>query len=359
MIRRLLLSLLFALLSLPLVANDVVLNPDHPQRYEVVKGDTLWDISGRFLKFPWHWPDIWQVNSQIANPHLIYPGDVLSLVYRDGRPVLELTRGPQTYKMSPEIREIVLEEAIPTIPLSAIQPFLSKPRVVGEEVLAQAPYIVASADERLISGAGDRVYARGIDETQGKHFSVFRGGKTYLDPETEEVLGYEAIYTGDAWVERMGDPATMELRYTNREVLIGDRLLAVEDESYDLNFIPRKLEQPLEGRIISVFDGVSQVGQYQVIVLNRGQREGLETGHVLSVYQAGKTVKDSVLAGEYQETYFNTKNDGYEHRNETVTLPDEHAGVAMIFKVYEKVSYAVLMKATHAIHVNDKVSSAE
>ena len=356
MIRRLLLSLSLVLLSLPLLANDVVLNPDHPQRYEVVKGDTLWDISGRFLKFPWHWPDIWQVNAQIENPHLIYPGDIISLVYIDGKPMLELTRGPKAYKMSPEVREMVLEKAIPTIPLDAIQPFLSRPRVVGEEVLDQAPYIVASSEERLISGAGDKVYVRGIDETQGEQYSVFRGGKTYIDPETEEILGYEAIYTGDALVVQMGDPATIELRYTNREVRIGDRLLVVEDENYDLNFLPRVLDAELEGRIISVFDGVSQVGQYQIVVFNRGARDGLEIGHVLSIYQAGETVRDTVLAGAYEEDFFNTKTNK-EDRHATVTLPDEFAGVAMVFKMFEKVSYAIIMKATRAIHVSDKVSS--
>lgn len=225
MIRHLLLSLLLALFSLPLLANDVVLNPDHPQSYEVVKGDTLWDISGKFLQYPWNWPDIWQVNSQIENPHLIYPGDILTLVYRDGQPVLELARGPKTYKMSPEVREIMLEKAIPTIPLDALKPFLSRPQVVGEETLKQAAYIVAGSEERLISGAGDKVYARGIDGDQGSQYSVFRGGKAYLDPETSEILGYEAVYTGDAWLEKMGDPARMDLRYTNREVLIGDRCL--------------------------------------------------------------------------------------------------------------------------------------
>lgn len=359
MIRRIFLSFMFVLLSFALVADEVTLNPDHPQRHVVVKGDTLWDISGMFLKYPWHWPDIWYVNPQIENPHLIYPGDVITLTYRDGKPVLEMTRGATGYKMSPEVREIMLEKAIPTIPLSAIEPFLTRPRVVGEEVLESAPYIVASSDERLISGAGDRVYARGIDEAQGKHYSVFRGGKVYIDPDTSEILGYEAIYTGDAWLEQMGDPATMDLRYTNREVLVGDRLLVVEDENYDLNFIPRSPEQEIDGRIISVFDGVSQVGQYQIVVLNRGTRDGIETGHVLSVYQAGETVKDTVLSGTYEENYFNLKNEGYENKDAMVTLPDEYAGVAMVFKIFEKVSYAIVMKANRAIHVNDKVRAAE
>jgi len=358
MIRRIFLSLLFVLFSFSLAAEEVVLNPDHPQSYEVIKGDTLWDISGKFLKFPWHWPNIWQVNPQIENPHLIYPGDLLSLVYRDGRPVLELTRGNRTYVMSPEVREIMLEKAISTIPLSAIGPFLSKPQVVGAETLDSAPYIVASADERLLSGAGDIVYVRGVEESQGKNYSVFRGGKVYQDPDTEEVLGYEAIYTGDALLRQFGDPATVELTKTNREVRIGDRLLYIEDQSYDLNFIPRSPDQDIDGRIISVFDGVSQIGQYQIVVLNRGARDGLETGHVLSIFQAGNTVRDTVISKKYDEDYFNTKNKDVD-RNAMITLPDEYAGVAMIFKIFDKVSYAIVMKATRAIHLDDRVTSAE
>jgi hypothetical protein len=205
-----------------------------------------------------------------------------------------------------------------------------------------APYVVASADERLISGAGDYVYARGVQDDDINDYSVFRGGKVYTDPDTNEILGYEAIYTGDATVVSQGDPAKVDLTYTNREVQIGDRLLETEDDDYDLYFIPRSPEQAMNGRIISVFDGVSQVGQYQIVVLNLGDRDGLETGHVLSVFQAGETIRDPV-----------TKDP-----KDVVTLPDEHAGEAMVFKTYEKVSYAIVMKATKAIHLFDKVKSA-
>ncbi|MTI62948.1 LysM peptidoglycan-binding domain-containing protein [Methylophaga sp.] len=342
MIRRIVLSLFFVLLSLPLIANDVELNPDHPQRYVVKKGDTLWDISGMFLKYPWHWPDIWYVNPQIDNPHLIYPGDELSLVWRDGRPMLEINRGQRTVKLSPQVRESLLDKPIPTIPLSAIGPFLTKPKVVGAEVLDNAPYVVASADERLISGSGDYVYARGVSNDDINEYSIFRGGKVYTDPETDEILGYEAIYTGDATVVTPGDPAKVDLTYTNREVQIGDRLLEVEEDDYDLNFIPRSPAEAMNGRIISVFDGVSQVGQYQIVVINLGARDGLETGHVLSVFQAGETIRDQVT----------------EQPQDMVTLPDEHAGEAMVFKTYEKVSYAIVMKATRAIHLLDRVKSA-
>ncbi len=358
MMRRLILNLFLLSFSVSIMATEVALNPEHPQQHVVVRGDTLWDISGMFLKFPWHWPDIWQANPQIENPHLIYPGDIISLVYRDGRPVLELTRGAKAYKMSPEIREIALEKAISTVPLDAIRAFLTRPRVVGEEVLALAPYIVAGSEERLISGAGDKVYVRNLDEEQGDHYSVFRSGQIYKDPQTAEILGYEAIYTADALVDVMGDPSTVNLRKSTREVMVGDRLLPVVADDYDMNFMPRSPEQDLEGQIIAVFDGVSQVGQYQVIVLNKGIRDDLEVGHVLSIYQAGKSVIDPILSGRESETFFNTENVDKD-RNATVTLPDEHAGVAMVFKNFEKVSYAIVMKATRAIHINDRVSSSE
>ncbi|HAD32113.1 MULTISPECIES: LysM peptidoglycan-binding domain-containing protein [unclassified Methylophaga] len=343
MIRHICLGFFALLMSASVLANEVALNPDHPDRYVVVKGDTLWDISAKFLQYPWHWPEIWQVNPQVENPHLIYPGDELTLVYRDGRPVLKLSRGQQTYKLSPEMREIRMDEAIHTIPLSIIRPFLTKPRVVGAEVLDAAPYVVATSDERLLSGAGDIVYAKGIIDPEQNEFNVFRGGKIYFDPNTGEELGVEAIYTGDAVVKEPGEVSTLGLTYTNREVMVGDRLLPVEEEDFELNFIPRAPSQPMDGMIISVFDGVSQVGQYQIIVLNLGTLDGLESGHVLSVYKAGKTIRDAVS----------------EDRKAMVTLPDVHAGEALVFKLYEKVSYAIVMKATTSMHLFDKVRSAE
>tara|TARA_R110001606_G_scaffold346892_5_gene496088 strand:- start:50567 stop:51598 length:1032 start_codon:yes stop_codon:yes gene_type:complete len=343
MIRYFYLSVLFVLFSVPLFAKDVLLNDSHPQNYEVVKGDTLWDISAKFLQQPWQWPEIWQVNPQIKNPHLIYPGDMLSLSYINGRPVLTLTRGLTAYKLSPKAREIKLEEAISTIPRSAIAAFLSKPLVVDEETLNNAPYIVASTDERLILGAGDRAYVRGIEGDEIEQFSVFRGGKVYTDPETTEVLGHEAIYTADALLETASDVSTIMLRNTNREVSTGDRLLPVDDGQNDMNFFPHSPEQAVNGRIISVFDGVSQVGQYQIVVLNRGTRESIEVGHVLAIMRAGQTVSDTVTAD----------------RDDMITLPDESAGVAMVFKVFEKVSYALVMKASSAIHLNDKVRAIE
>lgn len=342
MIRRMCFNLLFLLFSLPLMAEDVVLNPNHPQQYEVVRGDTLWDISALFLQHPWDWPEIWYVNPQIDNPHLIYPGDIISLVYRDGRPVLEVSRGLQSFKLSPEIRELELDLAIRTIPLSAIKPFLKKPRIVSEETLALAPYVVAAMEERLASGAGDKVYVRGLTDEEIQNYSVFKTGEIYHDPVTKELLGYEAVYLADGWVEKFGDPAKMELRSTNREVLIGNRLLPVdEDDEYDLTFMPRLPDNDVNGQILAVADGLSQIGQYQVVVINRGSREGMEVGHVLLLLRAGDTIEDKVTA----------------EKNVFVTLPDEFAGAGMAFKIFEKLSYVIVMKANQAMHVGDKIST--
>ena len=357
MIRRINFSLIFVFLGFAFAVHAVELNENHPQEYVVVKGDTLWDISGKFLKYPWHWPEIWSVNPQIENPHLIYPGDRIWLADCDGKPCLKLARGSRNGKLSPQMREIELDKAITTIPLSAIGPFLSRPRVVGEEVLDTAPYIVAGPEERLLLGAGDIAYVRGIEAKDSKHYNIFREGSVYKDPITSEVLGFEAIYLADARVKKMGDPATVDLRTTTREVMIGDRLLEVDEANFELNFIPRQPTHEVDGIILSVFDGVSQVGQYQVVVLNRGTREQLEVGHVVSIWQTGDTVRDTVLSGVEEQDYFNLKNRDTKH--EMVTLPDEAAGIAMIFKTYEKVSYALVMKATRAIHVGDKISDIE
>ena len=188
----------------------------HPDRYVVVKGDTLWDISERFLDNPWLWPEVWHVNPQIENPHLIYPGDIITLVYIDGKPQLRIQRGKGTFKLSPQARVERLDKAIPTIPVDAIQQFLSQPLVADQSTLMDAAYVVSSADEHLIVGMGDRIYVRGIAEEDGNRHHIFRPGGPYVDPETKEILGYEAMYLGDGTVDKFGDPSTLTLtRFIN------------------------------------------------------------------------------------------------------------------------------------------------
>jgi hypothetical protein len=328
-----------ALLAGSLFAADVVLNPEHPDRYVVVKGDTLWDISSMFLRDPWLWPEVWYVNPQIANPHLIYPGDILNLVYVDGKPQLRMTRGYPTVNLSPQIREESLEKAIPTIPIDSIKQFLTRTIVVGEDELDSAPYVVQSADEHVVSGAGDRVYVRGIENESQPLFDIFEPGGPYIDPDSGEILGYQALYVGNGPVQQFGDPATLLLAETTREVRVGDRLLPMKRTGSVTHFQPHAAPAGTEGRIISVIDGVTEIGQYNVVAINRGTREGMETGHVLKIYQAGKVIRDEISG----------------KRNDKVKLPDEEAGILMIFSAFEKVSLGLVMEAHRAIHIKDIV----
>jgi len=317
-------------------ADHIPLNPAHPDRYTVVQGDTLWDISGKFLNKPWQWPEIWHNNPQIRNPHLIYPGDVIALSHVDGEPRLQVET-PSEIRLSPEVRVSPIERAVPLIPMGAIRQFLSRPRVVDERDLQEAPYIVDFAGEHIVGGIGDRIYVRAVEDGASQAFTVFRPGQTYKDPVSGDVLGYEAVYVADGQLERTGDPATLLLTRAEREVIIGDRLMPVEQERIELYFQPHAPAQTIEAHIISVLDGVSQIGQYQVVVIDKGTADGIETGHVLDIYQSGRPVRDIVS----------------QRPGETVALPEEHAGLLMVFRPFERVSYALVMKATRAIHVLD------
>ncbi|MES9853276.1 MAG: LysM peptidoglycan-binding domain-containing protein [Candidatus Thiodiazotropha sp. L084R] len=318
-----------------LAADHVALNPSHPERYTVVKGDTLWDISSMFLRDPWLWPEVWYVNPQVENPHLIYPGDELVLTYLDGRPILRLDRKG---KLSPKIRATPLDQAIPTIPIDAIAPFLTRPYVVDENELEKAPYIVHFLDDHIVGGAGISYYARTIMEEQPKQYAIVRPEKPYKDPDTGEILGYEAIYIGTSELKRTGDPAKLLIASSEMEAIIGDRLIRSRDEEPLIDFQPREPDFPIEGRIISVLNGVSQIGQYNVVVLNKGGNVGLEPGHVLQILQGGDEIRDIVKG-----------------RGEKVKLPLEKAGYLMIFRTFEKVSFALVMNATKPLHVLDWV----
>jgi len=315
------------------------LNPAHPDRYVVVKGDTLWDISAMFLKDPWYWPEIWYANPQIANPHLIYPGDVISLVYIDGKPRLVLERGG-TDRLSPRIRTEPLDQAIQTIPYEIIQAFLSKPSVLDKDTIENAPYIMTSLDGHLVHGAGNEVYVRGADFADSEVYSVMQVGEELRDPDDGDLLGYQGIYVGEGTIVRTGDPATLFLNSTEREAMDGSKLLpAVND--FPLYFAPRSPEQPIEGSIIAVFDGVSIVGQYQIVTLNRGSADGLDQGHVLAVYQGGRTERDPFSKGLMFK--------------EKVTLPEEYAGLLMVFRVFDEISYGLIVRAESPINVLDMV----
>jgi LysM repeat protein len=316
-----------------------VLNPRHPDTYVVQRGDTLWDIAAMFLRDPWYWPEIWQINPQVANPHLIYPGDVLSLAYLDGRPIIQVERGSGLVeRLSPRVRSEPLEEAIPTIPFETLRAFLSRSAVLQRDEIENLPYVFANS-EGLMSSAGRDVYVRGTDAPVDSVFNVVNIGDPLVDPDNNEVIGYEGIYVGQGRLRRAGDPATLRLTDSTRETLIGDYLVE-EENLLPMNFLPRAPASEIDGRIISVVDGVSLIGQYQVVAINRGARDGLEPGHVLRAFQTGAVVRDTANRRVF---------------GEKVRLPDEPAGTMLVFRTFDRMSYALIMEATRAIAVLDTV----
>jgi LysM repeat protein len=322
----------------------VLVNPRHPDRYVVQSGDTLWDIASLFLQDPWYWPEIWQINPQVANPHLIFPGDVLSLSYLDGQPVIQLERGTAASgagveRLSPRVRSEPLEDAIPTIPFETLRAFLSRPTLLERDQIETLPYVFAHR-EGLVGSAGREVYVRGTDAPEGTVFSLVHVGNELVDPDDNAVIGYEGIYVGEGRVGRSGDPTTLLLTHSARETLIGDYLIT-EDIQTPVNYFPRAPEGPIDGSIISVIDGISLIGSYQVIVINRGARDGLEPGHVLQAYRAGRVATDDVRrSGLFAEK---------------VRLPDELAGTMMVFRIFDRMSYALVMEASSEIRVLDIV----
>ncbi|MCW9024213.1 MAG: LysM peptidoglycan-binding domain-containing protein [Gammaproteobacteria bacterium] len=333
-------------------AEPVKVQRDYPERYVVKKGDTLWDIAKTFLKDPWLWPSVWHINPEIRNPHLIYPGDVLALYFdENGKPYITLegtggyvppSKAGKTVKVSPSVRYKTLDKAINTIPRSVIAPFLGAPRIISEQELEKLPYIVSSFEQHLISGTGNTIYAKNIvDETIGA-YDIIRPKGEYRDPKTQELLGYEVTRLADARVVRFGKPvSTLSITKAFQEVFNKDLLMAKEEYRFNFNFFPHPPIEDVTGQIIDVFNGVAQIGQFNIVVLNVGEREGIEPGHVLAIYQKGERVRDPDAIFSWSK----------------IDLPDERAGVLMVFKTYEKLSYGLVMEAQRALHVNDRVTN--
>ncbi|WP_417225763.1 LysM peptidoglycan-binding domain-containing protein [Amphritea sp.] len=319
--------------------DTLALQDNYPKTYVVVKGDTLWDISGMFLKTPWKWPQLWGYNQQIENPHLIYPGDVLTLKWVDGQPRLVINDG--ITRLSPKAKVTRLKDAIPAIPLKDIISFLSDNIVMDSDELTAAPYIVGGTTQRIVAGAGDRVYARGALVGDYTRQNIYRPAKEYIDPVTQEHLGYEMFKIGDAVVaNKKADIITLDLRKTREEVSALDRVYPSPKESIQSIFYPKAPEEDINGRILAVLRGVRQAGQFDVVAINQGAREGLSPGHVLTIFRAGEVLKDPLT-------------------KEVITLPSEKSGLMMIFKAYDKVSYALILKATDVVSIGDEVHSPE
>jgi hypothetical protein len=365
------------------------LRPDHPETYVVQPGDTLWGIAGRFLHEPWRWRDVWQANPGVANPNRIYPGDVLVVDYSGGTPRIRRAGsdgGMRTVKLTPRVRVTDIDREIPSIPVNAVAPFLSRPVVTEAREIDDAPYVVGFPEEQILGGLGDTLYVRSILSTGDDRWEVLRPGQEYRDPDTNELLGFEASSVATARLERLGDPATLVVTRSRREVEIGDRVRPAREEEPIRSFFPVPAPPGARGNIISVLNGVSQIGQYDVVVLNRGAREGVEVGHVFEVYRGLELRRDPVQA---RRSGWNWRNespadtsfwfgdweiDGWNrdrpdpnaplplHRRTSrpsaeYIEPDSRSGVVMVFRVFPKVSFALVMRANKAMHVGEIVAT--
>lgn len=331
-----------------------LLKDDHPDRYVVVKGDTLWDIASMFLTDAWLWPDIWHVNPDIENPHLIFPGDIIILRYVDGVPQLSLQRGKEsrtvvaqprqqvrrgggTQRLEPRIRVSPLVSAIPAISFDRLSNLLPIGRIVGRDTLEDSPYILSSMSGRLLFGPRDSFYGRG-KWTQGTSiYGVYREGQTYVDPKTHEILGYEARELGYAKVIVSADDVqTFELVTVKEDIRLGDRLLPTEERRVESSIFPSPPDSKIEGVILGVLAGVIHIGRSDVIVFNRGLKHGLDIGSVLAIYKKGERIKDRFGGGK-------------------VRLPSERAGILLTVRSYEKMSYGFVLESNFPIKVGDLV----
>ena len=320
-------------------AKDVELLAHAPERYVVSQGDTLWGVASRYLKDPRRWTEIWDINQkQIKNPNDIYPGDIIVLVRTtDGSSKLMFANEKATIKLSPKMRIEKLDiEKIPSIPSKKLEPFLSQPLAIEKNGLDQAPLILGSSDNRVILSAGDTVYVQNMPSDQGMDWQVFRAGKALIDPEdNDRVLGHEAVYLGDVAVLNFDTISSVKITHSAQEILKGDRLIPASALQVN-DYIPRAPDFPIRGRIISVYGGVTEIGQNAIITLNKGLLDGLEVGHVLAVYRKSTTkLQDS----------------------KTIQLPDERIGLVFLFRVFDKVSYALVLHSAQAIKVLDAVQT--
>lgn len=379
--RKAIISLILLLtpLGAAFAADASALKDDAPDRYVVVPGDTLWGISGRFLKDPWKWPELWKMNQdQIQNPHRIYPGNVLVLDRSTREAQLRVEQAP-TVKLSPKVRvEPLAARAVPTIPPSAIEAFLSKPLVVGREEFDGTAMIRATEENRVAIGAGNLAYAQGITQDQGEVWHVFRRADALIDPDTGETLGYEVFYLGEARVRKFGELSTIEITKSTREIHAGDRLLPASKEQPTFSYVPRAPQKPVRGRIVSAYGNLGETGPAGIVALSKGSRDGLEVGHVLAIYRSQTTaryeLRTSALYGrqglsgnDSPRPYY---GDEIAPRDAPVypsprpiseadiaKLPDERYGLVMIFRTFDRAAYGLVMQASRPVALYDVVTN--
>lgn len=387
--KRLIILTAITLAAFTVQAQDVELREDHPREYVVQEGDTLWDIAGRFLTRPWQWPAIWDANPQIDNPHEIYPGDVISLVFVGGEPRLRVDDSVR--RLSPEVRREPVEGPISTIPLDAVETFLDAPRVVSAERYEQLPYVIANNEQRVLAGPGDLTYVRGLEgATVGEQVTLARVNYMFEDrsvnPNSDvrikkklirtdgtevrsdlrpasalwkstigqidrynyPVIGYELWETARGRVAKTGDPAVVEILSGRRETMEGDFVLPVDNHVYDPTFHPRAMDNiPEDGRVIAITGSSFGAGHYQVVAINLGTADGIQAGHTFSAFRPGETIRD--------ERYPLMSRAAFrEPEKRYVDLPDEFAGRIMVFRPFEHVSYALVLEGSgNTIQVDD------
>ncbi|MBV8495600.1 MAG: LysM peptidoglycan-binding domain-containing protein [Gammaproteobacteria bacterium] len=332
-----------------------------PKQYTVKRGDTLWGIAAMYLKDPWLWPEVWIINPQVPNPHLIYPGDTLALAYGADGQVRGVTLAEAgALRLDPRLRSQALDSSIPTIPYSAIAAFLARPTIMTADEMHHAPYIVAFRDMHQVAGSNNEVYVRRLSAAENTRYAVVHVEGKLRDPDDGAVVGYEGIYTATALVQRPGELTKAMLIDPARETLQGDRLVSTDNSEAPVNFTLRTPSGNVNGRIIEVVGGTELVGPWQVVVINRGKRHGLEPGDTLAIDEAG----DSCTV-----TRCNQVRDFYRNGNSIigsttgfatsfaprVKLPSERVGTLLVFKVYDRVSYGLVVGASDTIHVADLV----
>jgi hypothetical protein len=364
------------------------LRDDHPDTYTVKRGDTLWDISARFLKKPWLWPELWQANPQIQNPHLIYPGDVLSLAYLNGNRAMlrnDSSGGPR-------VRAQPLEDAVKPIPLSELKNFLKNTRLVDEDAFRHAPHVVAIEENQLRGANGNLVYVKDLDAKPGAQFAILRSTTLYFSvPPREdgqarpvyarttesfwdgeramiwhgglremtlhghsELVGHEMMVIGQGTVTRAGDPSSMLVTYSDVEVRAGDLILPIEDKPYDSQYFPHAPKAvPDDLRVINFTDAMNAVGPHQVVALSRGSQEGVENGQTYSVYHAGEKIDDNYKYDPGSSKAF------FHPRKKKVQLPEEFIGHVMVFRTFDHISYGLVMDSVRPVHLDDMLHAPE
>ncbi len=336
----------------PESVETVVYEPEFPETYIVQEGDTLWDISTVFLRDPWYWPEIWFKNPQVENPHLIYPGDTLAIVYIGGERRIQLqsrgddgkvsTDGLKIVKINPRVRSNAIDASIASIPIDSIRHLLDRPIIIDADTLNNSAYVLSSVDEHLINSINDKLYVRRLDTSLGTgRYQIYRPDRALYDPITNELLGYEAIYVGESKLLLRGDPASIRVTNSEREILRDDRVMPMDNTIFERDFYPKPPSTEVNGKIVALLDAISQTGIFQTIAINLGQRDGLESGNILRIRRTGKIIRDKVEP----DPDFRVK------------LPDEQVGMAMIIRSFEKVSFALIMEAEFPITVEDYVES--